>query len=175
MLKMIMSNTLKLSVITCLWLAISACQSTGVLVKAEPEKPLEYITSGDILPIALITTIDGVEINLHRHDKKKLVVLFATWCTDSNRLLTALNSSPLLDDKDIEIIAIAREEDEETVKAWRDKHGFTMAMASDQDRSIYKRFAAGGIPRLISVDEDNKVIKMNLAEGQEQLTKIVWQ
>lgn len=175
MLKMIMNNTLKVSVLTCLWLAISACQSPGVLVKAEPEKYPEYITSGDILPISLITTVDGNEMNLHRSDKKKLVVLFATWCSDSNRLLTALNSSPLLDNQDIDIIAIAREEDEETVKAWRDKRGIRVALAVDIDRSIYKKFAGGGIPRIISVDEDNVVIKMNLAEGQEQLNKIIWQ
>lgn len=175
MLKKIINNTLKISTLTCLWLVLSACQSPGVLTSVEPEKFTEYITSGDILPINSITTIDGIDVNLHRSDKKKLVVLFASWCTDSNRLLTALNRSLLLDDNSIEIIAIAREEDEATVKAWRDKRGIKVALAVDADRSIYKKFAAGGIPRLISVDEDNKVIKMTLAEGQEQLSKIIWQ
>jgi peroxiredoxin len=168
-------NTIKLSLITCLWLAVSACQAPGNKMSAEPEKYPEYITRGDILPINTITTIDGVEVNLHRSDKKKVVVLFATWCTDSNRLMKALNNSALLEDKSIEIIAIAREEDESTVKAWRDKRGINIALAVDEDRSIYKKFAAGGIPRIISVDEDNIVIKMNLAEGEAQLNKIVWQ
>ena len=175
MLKQIINNTLKVSTLTCLWLVLSACQSPGALSTDEPEKFPVYITSGDILPINSITTIDGKEVNLHRTDKKKLVVLFASWCTDSNRLLTALNNSPLLADKSIEIIAIAREEDAATVKAWRDKRGIKVALAVDEDRSIYKKFAAGGIPRLISVDEDNKVIKMTLAEGQEQLSKVIWQ
>jgi peroxiredoxin len=169
------NNGVKLSLLTCLWLAISACQSPGILVSAEPEQYPEYITSGDILPINVITTIDGVDMNLHRADKKKLVVLFASWCSDSNRLMTALNNSPLLEDKSIDIIAIAREEDEATLKAWRDKRGINIAVAVDEDRSIYKKFAAGGIPRIISVDEDNIVIKMNLAEGQDQLSKIIWQ
>ncbi|MFQ3193860.1 MAG: hypothetical protein ACI9N3_000672, partial [Colwellia sp.] len=31
-----------------------------------------------------------------------------------------------------------------------------------------------GIPRLITVGKDNRVIKMNLAEGQEQLKLIQW-
>ena len=175
MLKQIINNTLKVSTLTCLWLVLSACQSPGALTTDEPEKFPVYITSGDILPINSITTIDGKEVNLHRTDKKKLVVLFASWCTDSNRLLTALNNSPLLADNSIEIIAIAREEDAATVKAWRDKRGIKVAPAVDEDRSIYKKFAAGGIPRLISVDEDNKVIKMTLAEGQEQLSKVIWQ
>ena len=167
-------NTIKLSLITCLWLTLSACKTTGVL-QDESDKYPEYIITGDQLPISTITTIDGVEMNLHRSDKKKLVVLFATWCTDSNRLMKALNNSALLADKSIEIIAIAREEDEATLKAWRDKRGINVALAVDEDRSIYKKFAAGGIPRIISVDEDNVVIKMNLAEGQEQLSQIIWQ
>ena len=174
MLKQIINNTLKISTLTCLWLVLSACQSPGVLTSAEPEKFPEYITSGDILPINSITTIDGIAVNLHRTDKKKLVILFASWCTDSNRLLTALNNSPLLADNSIEIVAIAREEDAATIKAWRDKRGIKVALAVDEDRSIYKKFAGGGIPRLISVDEDNKVIKMTLADGQEQLSKIIW-
>jgi len=167
-------NTIKLSLITCLWLTISACKTTGAL-QAESEKYPEYIITGDQLPISTITTIDGVEMNLHRSDKKKVVVLFATWCTDSNRLMKALNNSTILADKSIEIIAIAREEDENTVKSWRDKRGINIALAVDEDRSIYKKFAGGGIPRIISVDEDNIVIKMNLAEGEAQLNKIVWQ
>jgi peroxiredoxin len=174
MLRMTMNNTLMLCVLVCLLVSISSCQSSALLVKTEPEKYPEYITTGDILPVSLLTTIDGNEINLHRGDKKKLIVLFATWCSDSNRLLTALNTSPLLNDKTIEIIAIAREEDEATVKAWRDKREINIALAVDEDRSIYRRFAGGGIPRVISVDEDNVVIKMNLAEGQEPLNKIIW-
>ena len=104
-----------------------------------------------------------------------MVILFATWCHDSNRLLKALNDSPLLERDDIEIIAIAREEDTDTVTAWRDKRGIKVALAVDNDRSIYKRFASGGIPRLITIGENNKIIKMNLAEGEQQLAKIIWQ
>jgi len=175
MLNKVTKKTIKVSMLTCFWLLVSACQSPSVLVNSDPKKYPEYITTGDILPINTIKTIDGVEMNLHRNDKKKLVILFATWCTDSNRLLTALNNSPLLEDESIEIIAIAREEDEASVKAWRDKRGIKFSLAVDEDRSIYKNFAGGGIPRIINVNEDNVVIKMNLAEGEEQLRQIMWQ
>ncbi len=103
------------------------------------------------------------------------MILFATWCSDSNRLLKALNSSPLLGDKSIEIIAIAREESSDTVKAWRDARNIKVPLAVDVDRSIYKKFSSGGIPRIITVGENNKIIAMNLAEGSEQLKHIVWQ
>lgn len=154
-------------------ISLSSCQTVPL---GQPTAVIfdEYISTGDTLPIENITTIDGDVINLQQLGKKKLIVLFASWCSDSNRLITALNDSPLLDDKSIDIIAIAREEDKETIEAWRDNRGVKIAIAVDRDRSIYKRFASGGIPRLITVGENNKIIKMNLAEGVDQLTKIVW-
>jgi hypothetical protein len=153
---------------------LSACQ-TMPLNQSHVVIHDEYVSSGDLLPIETITTIDGEVVDLQQLEKRKLIILFATWCHDSNNLLNALNSSPLLDNGDVEIIAIAREEDAETVTAWRNKRGIKVTLAVDNDRSIYKRFASGGIPRLITVGENNKIIKMNLAEGEQQLAKIIWQ
>ena len=100
--------------------------------------------------------------------------MFATWCSDSNRALKALNNSPLLNNKNIEVIAIAREEDNETVIEWRDKNNIIVPLAADPKREIFKKFAKAGIPRLITVTKDNKIIQMNLAEGENQLSKIIW-
>jgi len=144
------------------------------IVEQPAPKFQEFIHSGDILPISTIVDVNGNNINLADNNKRKLVILFATWCSDSNRALKALNESSLLDDPSIEIVAIAREETNEKVIKWRDENNIKVALATDVDRSIYKQFAVGGIPRLITVSKDNKVIKMNLAEGTEQLKLIQW-
>ncbi len=102
-----MNKVLKGSLLTCLCLGLLACQSRHALVDQPLNSYSEYITSGDILPIASISTIDGVDSDLHRTDKKKLVVLFATWCSDSNRLLTALNNSGLRPDNSPQVVAIS--------------------------------------------------------------------
>lgn len=170
---MLKTNT-QLIISVILLVLLSACKNT-YLAQPQLDSPHhEFINSGDVLPINTITRLDGVEVNLQSVGNKKLVILFATWCSDSNRLLKALNNSPLLDDSSIEIIAIAREENGETVKAWRDEHDIKVPLAVDVDRSIYKKFASGGIPRIITVGENNKVIQMSLVEGEEQLTKIFW-
>ena len=83
--------------------------------------------------------------------------------------------SELLNDDSVEIIAIAREETADTVIAWRDKYGIKTPLATDPDRSIFKQFAAAGIPRFIMVSADNNVIKMNLAEDEDPLSLIEWQ
>jgi peroxiredoxin len=164
------------------------CQSISASNNAQhdiPEKDIssieqtapkhqEFIHSGDALPISSIVDVNGNIVDLTNGKKRKLVILFATWCSDSNRALKALNQSPLLNDPTVEIIAIAREESNEEVIKWRDEHNINVPLATDVDRSIYKQFAVGGIPRLITVSEDNMVIKMNLAEGEDQLKLIHW-
>jgi len=144
------------------------------LIAHTAPKYQEFVNSGDVLPIASIVDVNGKAIDLTNDKKRKLVILFATWCSDSNRALKALNQSALLNDPTVEIIAIAREESNEEVIKWRDAHNINVPLATDLDRSIYKQFAVGGIPRLVTVNKDNKVIKMNLAEGEEQLKLIQW-
>jgi len=167
-------------------LLLAACQVTGPASKEGkvvdvianlPETPKyeEFVIPGQVLPIRSVTDVNGETVDLALQGKRKLVVLFATWCPDSNRALKALNQSALLNDNSIEIIAIAREETAETVKAWRDKNDIRVPLAVDPDRSIFSQFAAAGIPRFITVSGDNKVIKMNLAEGENPLTLIEWQ
>ena len=138
-------------------------------------KHQEYLHAGDKLPIEMIERIDGKKINLKSLKKRKIVILFATWCHDSNRLIKALNKTNILHDDAIEIIAIARGETKQTVATWRDKFSLDVPFAVDTDQAIYKQFASGGIPRIITVDENNHIIKMNLAEGYEQLSLIEWQ
>ena len=165
---------------------MSACQTNGVIssneeatntIATSPQKPKyeEFVIAGQAMPIESVIDVNGKTIDLTATDKQKLVILFATTCSDSNRALKALNQSDLLNEDDVEIIAIAREETSETVIAWRDENGIKVPLAADPDRSIYKMFAAAGIPRFITVSADNKVIKMNLAEEENQLSLIEWQ
>ena len=162
--------------------ALAGCQLTDTLLvkntvnanSATHPKYSEYVQSGQLLPITSVINVEGTNVDLSNPEKKKLVVLFATWCSDSNRALKALNESPLLNDDNVEVIAIAREETKEQVIEWRDKHNINVPLAVDPERKIYAQFAEGGIPRFVTVSRDNKIIKMNLAEDENQLNKIVW-
>ncbi len=178
--KTIFKKVVRCSILALSLLGVVSCQvtaqadtNTETSVR-KPPKYEEFIGSGDTLPLQAINDVSGKHVNLSNNNKRKLVILFATWCSDSNRLLKALNKSAILQDDSIEIIAIAREEDQEIVTQWRDKHYIIVPLASDEDRAIYKQFASAGIPRIITVGKDNKIIKMNLAEGHDQLQLIQW-
>ena len=150
---------------------LSACQLNGDSSKTQYQA---IVNKGDSFPLTEIQTIDGDTINLQNQNKRKLVVLFATWCSDSNRLLRALNTSSFAVDDAIEIVAIAREEDAEVVARWRDNNDINFPLAVDPDREIYQQFASAGIPRLIMVTKDNRIARMELAEGYKQLDYILW-
>ena len=153
----------------------TATKETNVEVAENISKPKyeEFVTANSPLPISQIVDIDGNKVELTDGKNKKLVILFATWCSDSNRALKALNNSDILKDPNIDVIAIAREETKETVSKWRELNNIRVPLAVDPDRAIFKQFAAAGIPRMITVD-NGKIIAMSLAEGENQLDKIVW-
>lgn len=179
-------SRLRSCTVALITLLIAACQAGGGVLPSKDTaetatsahgqpKYEEFIAAGDTLPIQSVVDVNRKTVNLSDPQKRKLVILFATWCKDSNRALKALNNSDLLNDDSVEIIAIAREETVDIVTAWRDEHGIRVPLATDPDRSIYKQFAAAGVPRFITVSNDNKVIKMNLAEVEDPLSLIEWQ
>ncbi len=135
---------------------------------------LTYVTAGQTMPLTQVTNIDGEQLDLTAGDKRKLVILFATWCSDSQRAMSALAESDLLKQEDLQIVAIAREQDAETVKTFQQERGLDIEFVADTDRSIYSKFANAGIPRFIMVDKDNSIIDAVIAEGENQLDLIHW-
>ena len=133
------------------------------------------VTAGQSMPLKQVTTVDGTLIRLDEIGKKKLLVLFATWCSDSQRAMKALNQSPLLEDNQITLVAIAREQSVAEITKWKTEQNMRIAMVADTDRSIYRLFANSGIPRFILVDENNKVVKTVLAESDNPMALIHWE
>lgn len=133
-----------------------------------------YVTAGQSFPLTTVTSIDGKTIDLTSSKSQKLVILFATWCSDSQRAMNALRTSSLLVKPDLEIVAIARENTVEEVKQFKQDYQLNINFVADVDRSIYKQFASAGIPRFIMVDDKNIVANAVLAEGDNQLNLIRW-
>lgn len=151
-------------------LTLSACATTQ-------QKKVEYLfykNSGDTLPIDKVIDIQGDEVDLTNSNKRKLVILFATWCSDSQRALKALNQSDILNESDLEIIAIGREDTIEKLFNFKKEYNLTFNLAADPKREIYSKFANAGIPRFIMVDKNNLIIDHVIAEGEQQIQKIHW-
>ncbi|NVK89594.1 MAG: TlpA family protein disulfide reductase [Gammaproteobacteria bacterium] len=162
---------------------LSACATTPSTEMATAdsgkvtEKPKyeTYVAAGSQLPLTRVTTIDGEVIDFSQDNSRKLIILFATWCSDSQRAMKALSESSLLLEDDLHIIAIARENSIDEVRKFQQEYNLSIDFVADVDRSLYAQFASAGIPRLIMVNKQNSIIDMVLAEGDNQLDLIHWQ
>ena len=154
----------------------SAQRSTGAAIQAAPAEQFEtYTKVGDRVPQFTVTTTDGKQFSSTEVKGKILVVnLWATWCAPCRVEMPRLereiwkNSNP----NDLAMVAIAREETNEQVIAFRKANGFTFPMAADPDRSIFKLFAGAGIPRTYVVGRDGTILYQSLGYEEAEFNKL---
>ena len=132
------------------------------------------VTPGQLMPLTQVTDITGNKRVLNTPGRRKLVILFATWCPDSQRAMKALQASALINDETLDIVAIAREQKVGDVMSWGAENNIKTPLVADESRDIYRQFAHAGIPRFIMVDEQNLIVGTVLAEGEKQLEQIRW-
>jgi peroxiredoxin len=138
-----------------------------------PKKGYEtYIQLGEAFKHTKFNDIEGKQVVLG--NKKKLIIFFATWCSDSQRTFKELKASSIINDKNIQIIGIGREESDESIKQFNQTYELEFPLISDPQRAIYQHYANKGVPRLILLDEKNMVVKTLIGEQPNIIDKINW-
>ncbi len=115
---------------------------------------------GDTFPETSLTTTDGEMITLPIPGKVVLINFFATWCGPCQKELPHIEhiwADLKLDDR-FRLVVIGREETAETVRTFRQEHGFTFPMAADPDRAVYSMFATESIPRTMVVSPEGRIV-----------------
>lgn len=155
---------------------LSACNATSEPAPNAPQKPKyeTYVSAGDVFPLQTVVDINGQAVSLTDHTKRKLVILFATWCSDSQRTITQLMKSPLAQDQNLTIVGIGREENAESLSKFEHDFATNFSLVADPERKLYSQFANAGIPRLILLDEQNKVVKTLIGEAPDTIEKVIW-
>lgn len=162
-----MRYLLSITAILALTFTLSGCASQA----AAPEKVemRALLTQGDSFPVDSVEDIEGKVHAIGHKDKKQVVMLFATWCSDSMAALETLRRSPLLQRQDVEILAIAREQDKAHLQVWSKEKGFSLTFAADPKRELYRQLATAGIPRFIEIDSNQRIVQHVLAESPDAL------
>lgn len=148
----------------------TALKTTNTPVRQTEER----LKAGDRMPLTTLTSIDQQQVSLTAQDQRKLVIFFATTCHDSQRAFQKIVASPLVKDSKLQIVGIGREENEARLRQFAADYQVTFPLVVDADRAMYHQFTDVGIPRIVLVDENNRIVKSFLGEIPDVLTEIHW-
>ena len=142
--------------------------------RAEHFTETTLVRVGDTAPEFALTTTDGDTVSLPSPGNVVLINFFATWCGPCQAELPHIDRiwSDLKDDDHFQLVVIGREETPESVRTFRDGHGFTFPMAADPDRDIYSQFAKELIPRTVVVSPAGQIVYSKAGFYEEDLEEL---
>lgn len=122
---------------------------------------------GDRLPDFSVEVVDGSSRTLFNSrdlDGTTVIVFFQTGCTDCQRELPELNDYYLRHRQEpgFRMVAIAREESEESISAYWQQHNLSIPYSPQTDRRIFNLFATKYIPRVYICSAEGIVLWMGV-------------
>jgi len=130
----------------------------------EPESTPEdtvLVKVGDTAPGFELTTLSGETFNLEANRGKVVLVnFFATWCPPCREELPYLEKQifQAFDPEKLAVVVIGREEKDEVIQPFVDKHGYTVPFAGDPEMVAYSQYATRFIPRNFVIGPDGTVL-----------------
>ena len=116
---------------------------------------------GESAPDFELTSIEGTPFRTVDLRGKVIVLnFFATWCGPCQMELPHLQAvwDEFRNDDDFRMLVVGREESEDSVRAFQQKHGFTFPLAADPENSVYNKFASQYIPRTYLVSRQGTIV-----------------
>lgn len=146
----------------------------SVSLRAQDNSTLVKI--GQQVPAFTVKMFDGSTVDiLDLKGKVVLLNFWATWCPPCRQELTRVQKD-IIDrfrGKDFVFLPISRQEKYETVKAFREKTGYTFPMGLDTERKIFPLFATETIPRNFVIGKDGKIVFMEIGYSEESFQKLI--
>ena len=154
--------------------ALAGC-SNEVEVEPTPAETV-LVEVGDIGPGFELTTLAGETFNLEAHRGKIVLInFFATWCPPCREELPYLEKQifQAFDPEKLAVVVIGREEDDEIIQPFVDKHGYTVPFAGDPEMVAYSQYASRFIPRNFVIGPDGVVLYQSQGYAPHEFEEMV--
>ena len=147
----------------------------GCKHEATPEETTLTVI-GNPAPVFSVTTLDGEIFDLSEQRGTVVLVNFwATWCPPCREEIPHLEAEvwQRFKDRGLTMIAISREENEETVRPFVDANSMSFPVAIDPDRGIFGQYAESFIPRNIVIGKNGEVLFQSSGYDAEEFAQMI--
>jgi peroxiredoxin len=130
---------------------------------------------GDAVPGFSLQTVDGETFSLPELEGKVVLInFFATWCGPCQTELPHIEQlwKEYGKDDGFRLLVIGREETADTVRQFRQEHGFTFPIAADPERNVFSLFAENAIPRTLIVSPEGKIVYSQIGFREQDLAQL---
>ena len=140
--------------------------NTEIISEVEAKEEDDYkktslVWTGDKAPVFTITDAKEKKFSLEeQRGKVVLVNFFATWCPPCREEMPYVQKlwEKHREDKNFVLMVIGREESTKTLVDFQVKNKYSMPIASDLNRKVYKLYAEKYIPRTYLIGPDGEIL-----------------
>jgi thiol-disulfide isomerase/thioredoxin len=129
---------------------------------------------GDLPPDELGMTLKDERLHLADYAGKAVVISFwASWCPYCLKELPVLYNIQKAAKGRLQVVAINTEDDETFRKVSRIMRSFEIGMSYDPDGKARKAFGVNGIPHMVIVGRDGRIVQVYRGYDESSLQDIV--
>jgi len=130
--------------------------------------------AGDMAPDDLGMTLKGTPVHLKDYAGKAVVISFwASWCKYCLKELPILYNVQKAAKGRLQVVAINTEDDEIFERLSRAMRTLEIGMSYDPDETARKAYGVNGIPHMVVIGRDGKIVEVFRGYGESSLTPIV--
>jgi len=131
---------------------------------------------GQTAPGFEVVTLGGEAFDLEsQRGKVVLINFFATWCPPCRDELPHLEKEiwQRFRDRPFALIVVGREEDDDVLRPFAEKYGYTFPIAGDPDRAAFGKYASQYIPRNVVVGPDGMILFQSQGFEKDEFSEMV--
>ncbi|HMR81943.1 MAG TPA: TlpA disulfide reductase family protein [Niabella sp.] len=136
-----------------------------------------FVKTGDKAPAFSFEIEKGKKVNISDYKGKLVLInLFATWCPPCRAELPQLQKQIWDKHKTnsrFVLFVFGREEGWDVLTPFKKKFSYTFPILPDENRDVFKKFAAQTIPRNFLIDENGKIIYQSIGYDEAEFKKLV--